>query len=297
MLRQVFLLAACLRLVLAAAPAVTKVEPPDWVAEPNGITLRMLVTGTHLVGASVRAALPTGPLRISQSGTHLFFDLQIPAKTAPGHYPLTITTGSGTLKAPFAIVPPLAPAGRFQGFSSDDVLYLILPDRFANGDRSDDDPPVSRGLYDRTKGRYYHGGDFEGIIQHIPYLKDLGITALWLTPIYDNANHLNQRKQYDDQAITDYHGYGAVDFYGVDEHFGDLARFRELVDKAHAQGIKIILDQVANHTGLYHPWVKDPPTPTWFNGTDTQHLSNTWRTWTLIGPHSTPMTQRSTLEG
>lgn len=295
MLRQLFLLAACLRLVLAAAPAVTKVEPPDWVAEPSGVTLRMLVTGTHLAGASVRAAFHTGSFRISQSGTHLFFDLRIPAKAAPGRYPLTITTGSGTVEAQFAIVRPLAPAGRFQGFSTDDVLYLIMPDRFANGDPSNDDSPVSRGLHDRHKSRYYHGGDFQGVIQHLPYLKDLGITALWLTPIYDNANYLSQRE--DGQASTDYHGYGAVDFYGVDEHFGNLAKFRELVDRAHAQGIKIILDQVANHTGPDHPWVKDPPTPTWFNGTDAEHLSNTWRTWALSGPHSTPATQKSTLEG
>ena len=281
----------------AAAPTVAKVEPPDWPVEPNGITLRMLITGRDLSAAAVRCRFRCGPATVSPSGTHLFVDLTIPAKAAPGDYPIEIATAAGTVKAPFTIVPALAPAGRFQGFSSDDVVYLIMPDRFANGDPSNDDPSVSQGLHDRTKARYYHGGDFAGIIQHLPYLKDLGVTALWLTPIYDNANRLNQRETYDNQAITDYHGYGAVDFYRTEEHFGTLDEFRSLVDQAHALGIRIIQDQVANHTGPYHPWVQDPPTPTWLNGSEARHLANTWQTWTLIDPHATPAMRKSTLEG
>ena len=285
------------RLSYAAAPEVTKVEPPDWAAEPKGITLRMLVTGRNLAGSTVRSTFRTGPVKVSQSGTHLFVDLSIPKSAAPGSYPLEIATPEGKVQAPFSLVPPLAPAGRFQGFNSDDVIYLIMPDRFANGDPSNDDPAISRGLHDRARSRYYHGGDFAGIEQHLPYLKDLGVTALWLTPIYDNVNHLNERERYDNQAITDYHGYGAVDLYGVDEHFGNLEKFCQLVDQAHAQGMKIIQDQVANHTGPYHPWVLDPPTPTWFNGTEAQHLAETWRTWTLIDPHATVEMRKSTLDG
>ncbi len=257
----------------------------------------MLITGSDLAGAAVRSQFPTGGMLVSQSGTHLFFDLRVPSKAAPGSYPIHIITASGAVDAPFSIVKALPPQGRFQGFSTDDVIYLLMPDRFANGDPSNDDPAISQGLYDRSKPRYYHGGDFAGIIRHLPYLKELGITAIWMTPIYDNSNHLNQRETYNHQAITDYHGYGAVDFYGVEEHFGTLDTFRELVDKAHALGIKIIQDQVANHTGPYNPWVKDPPTPTWFNGTESHHLNETWRTWTLIDPHATPGMRKSTLEG
>ncbi|MGD0776965.1 MAG: alpha-amylase family glycosyl hydrolase [Candidatus Solibacter sp.] len=291
----VWVLALGFRLSYAAAPVATKVEPPDWPVEP--ITLRMLVTGRNLAGSTVRSPFRTGPVKVSESGTHLFVDLTIPKAAAPGQYPLEIVTREGKVEAPFSLIAPLAPAGRFQGFSSDDVMYLIMPDRFANGDASNDDPAISRGLHDRGKSRYYHGGDFAGIEQHLPYLQDLGVTALWLTPIYDNVNHLNERERYDNQAITDYHGYGAVDLYGVDEHFGSLETFRQLVDQAHARGIKIVQDQVANHTGPYHPWVQDPPTPTWFNGTEAQHLSNTWRTWTLIDPHATAEMRKSTLDG
>jgi cyclomaltodextrin glucanotransferase len=95
-----------------------------------------------------------------------------------------------------------------------------MPDRFANGDPTNDDPPVSRGMHDRTKSRYYHGGDFRGIIDHLPYLKDLGATAIWLTPIYDNVHQLHERERYDREATTDYHGYGAVDFYAVENTSG-----------------------------------------------------------------------------
>ena len=297
MVRSILTMLCFVRLAEAGAPVVTKVEPPDWPAGVKATTLRMLVTGRDFAGATVRSSLAAGAVKASAAGTHLFFDLTVPAGAKPGAYPIEIRTAGGHTQASFSVVPALDRSGRFQGFSPDDVIYLIMPDRFSNGDPSNDDPPVSRGLYDRAKSRYYHGGDCEGIIQHLPYLKSLGVTALWLTPIYDNANRRNERETYGDGPITDYHGYGAVDYYAVEEHFGTLDKFRELVDKAHAVGIKIIQDQVANHTGPYHPWVSDPPTPTWLNGTEAQHLSNTWRTWTLIDPHATPDMRKSTLEG
>ena len=187
--------------------------------------------------------------------------------------------------------------GRFQGFTTDDVIYLIMPDRFSDGDPSNNDPPQSRGLYDRAKTRYYHGGDLQGIINRLPYLKELGVTAIWLNPWYDNVNHLNEREVYDDGPITDYHGYGAVDFYAVEEHFGTMSKLREMVEAAHRLGIKVIQDQVANHSGPYHPWVTDSPTPTWYNGTVAKHINETWQTWTLMDPNATYQTQRETLEG
>ena len=172
-----------------------------------------------------------------------------------------------------------------------------MPDRFANGDPSNDDPAVSRGLLDRAKGRYYHGGDIAGVRQKLPYLKSLGITAIWLTPVYENNDALNQRETYDGQAVTDYHGYGATDFYGVDEHLGTLDDYRALVDDAHQLGIKVIVDMVANHTGPYHPWVTDAPTPTWYHGTAASHLSNTWQGWTIADSHSNAGMRAATLDG
>jgi len=284
----------------AAPPEVSKVEPPNWWVGHSINPVRLLIRGRHLEGARARTDAPDlqmGLTRVNAAGTYAFVDVWIAPNAAPGPHPLLLATSGGEARVPFEVLQPLPRAGRFQGFSPDDVVYLIMPDRFANGDASNDDPAISKGLFNRQKARYYHGGDFQGIIDHLPYLKDLGVTALWINPVYDNVNHMNERERYGGEGITDYHGYGAVDFYGVEEHFGTLAKFRELVDAAHHEGIKVIQDQVANHTGPYHPWVQDPPTPTWFHGTAAHHLANTWQTWTLTDPHATPEMRASTLDG
>jgi glycosidase len=282
----------------AQTPSVEKVEPPNWWAGHSINPVRVLVRGKNLAGARASCGrLTCETPKSNAAGTYTFVDVTIPAGTAPGSYPLTLRTSAGSAAAPFTVSPALPRAGRFQGFGPDDVVYLIMPDRFANGDTANDSPPKSPGLIDRSKGRYYHGGDLAGVRQRLPYLKSLGITAIWLNPIYDNNDRLNDRETYDGQPITDYHGYGAVDFYAVDEHLGTLAELERLVDDAHRSGLKLILDMVANHTGPYHPWVNDSPTPTWFHGTAAKHLANTWQVWTLADPYSTPAMREATLDG
>ena len=282
---------------LHAAPSVSKVEPPNWWVGHSINPVRLLIRGSGLSGARVQATdggvTVGGPL-VNQRGTYLFVDVTI---NSPGSHPLKLTTADGSATAPFEALAPLPREGRFQGFSQDDLIYLIMPDRFANGDPANDDPLISKGLFDRGKPRYYHGGDLAGVLEHLPYLKDLGITAIWLNPVYDNNNRLNEKEKYGGQPITDYHGYGAVDFYAVDEHLGDLAKMRELTEAAHRSGIKLVLDMVANHTGPYHPWVEDPPTPTWFHGTAAHHPNETWQTWTLLDPHAPKSLRASTLDG
>ena len=287
-------------------PEILKVEPPNWWAGHSINPVRVMIRGRNLAGARVEAigaGIQTGLARINARGTYVFVDVLINVSATTGRKALRITTPAGTTEAPFEISAPLAPVGRFQGFNTDDVIYLIMPDRFADGDPTNNDPPPSRGLYSRSKTRYYHGGDLQGVINHLSYLNSLGVTAIWLTPWYDNVNHLNEREQYPEasggpkQPITDYHGFGAVDFYGVEEHFGTLAKLRELVDAAHRLGIKVIQDQVANHTGPYHPWVDDSATPTWYNGTKASHLANTFQTWVLHDPHPVAQLKRETLDG
>ncbi len=291
------LLAVCLLTVSAwAQPTVTKVEPPNWWASLKWSELQVLIYGSNLTGAKVSSKLGLDHATISANGTYLIAYFKGLPGTA-GSYPITIQTAEGKVVVPFELKAPLPSNGRFAGFQPKDVLYLIMPDRFSNGDPSNDDPAVSHGLFDPTKPRYYHGGDFKGIRDHLPYLKDLGVTAIWLTPWYDNVNHLNQREMPEKVPITDYHGYGAVDFYGVEEHFGTLQELRELVDAAHAMGIKVIQDEVANHTGPYHPWVNNPPTPTWFNGTPAHHITETWQLWPLLDPGAAGELRKQTLNG
>jgi glycosidase len=135
------------------------------------------------------------------------------------------------------------------------------------------------------------------VIDRLPYLADLGVTTIWLNPIYDNADTADPVRRYDGQPFTDYHGYGAIDFYAVDEHLGDVALFARLVDAAHARGLKIMQDQVANHTGPLHPWALDPPTPTWFHGTVAQHPAISFNAPLLIDPRTAADLRRTVLDG
>ncbi|HEX6623378.1 MAG TPA: alpha-amylase family glycosyl hydrolase [Pyrinomonadaceae bacterium] len=288
------------------ASAVSKVEPPSWWAGHSINPVRVMLRGRNLHGARVEpvgAGIGTGLVRVNERGTYLFVDVTIDERAAAGTRRLRVVTAAGAVEAPFEIVPPIPRAGRYQGFTTDDVIYFIMPDRFADGDPSNNNPAKSPGLLDRTKGRYYHGGDFQGIIDRLPYLKDLGVTALWINPVYDNTDRLDEREMYPEveggpkRPTTAYHGYGAIDFYGVEEHYGDMKKLRELVDKAHAAGLKVIQDQIANHTSPYHPWATERPTPTWFYGTVENHLSNNWQKWTTMDPNATRQTQRRNLEG
>ena len=282
----------------AQPPEILKVDPPNWWAGHSINPVRLLIRGRHLTGARLECPrLECSNLRVNDAGTYAFVDVTVPHAAPPGQYPLTLRTERGAAPVTFSVSAPLPATGRFQGFGPDDVLYLLMPDRFANGDRRNDDPAVSRGILDRSHPRRYHGGDLEGVRQRLPYLKELGVTAIWMNPIYDNTNHLDPKEIAEGQPTTAYHGYHAIDYYAVEERFGDLATLRRLVDEAHAQGIKVILDMVANHTSPHHPWVKDSPTPTWFNGTEAQHLANTWQIWTLADPHATAALREPVLSG
>jgi glycosidase len=259
----------------------------------------LLITGSELNDANVSAppGFVVSNVWINPSGTYLFCDLTIPAAIKPGSYPLGIRTNHGQAEAPFRVDAPLSAGGRFQGFSPDDVIYLIMVDRFADGDPSNDNPVKSPGLFDRKNSHMYHGGDFQGVIDHLPYLKSLGITAIWLTPIYDNTNRPNLLQKANGAPISDYHGYGTVDYYSVEEHFGTMDSLRKLVDQAHANGIKVVQDQVANHVGPYHPWISDPPKASWFHGTPSDHINETWQVWSIPDPHASADLQRRVLNG
>src|SRR5215217_4621429 len=285
--------------VAAQAPEILKVDPPSWWTRSTVNPVRLMVHGRNLQDArvDVQGLRIVNTPEINERGTYILADVFIPPNTQPAQRSILVTTPRGSTRAPFDVSGPLNRAGRYQGFSPADVMYLIMIDRFADGDPSNNDPRQSRGLYDRKNKFYYHGGDLQGVIDHLPYLKELGVTAIWLTPWYDNYDRLNQIELKEDKPSTGFHGYNPQDFYAVEEHFATLAKLRELVDAAHRSGIKIIQDQVINHTGPYHPWVDDAPSPKWFNGTRSRHLKNSFQTWALHDPRAVESLQRETMEG
>ncbi|HJP93116.1 MAG TPA: alpha-amylase family glycosyl hydrolase [Pyrinomonadaceae bacterium] len=295
-----FFVAGFCALTYAQTPSVTKVDPPSWWANHTINPVRLLVHGANLHGARVSSADPAlrvSNVSVNERGTYLFADVNVNRAARPGKYSLIAETATGRADIPFSIESPPDSRSNFQGITTDDIIYLIMIDRFADGDPSNDSPTGSpREANDRHNPRGYHGGDLRGIINQLPYLKDLGVTALWLTPWYDNWNGVN-RCDKPWCPNTYYHGYHAIDYYAVEDHFGDLATLRELVQKAHALGIKIIQDQVANHVGSRHPWANDPPLPQWFHGTLAQHQLNKFRNYVLLSPHSNERDRRNTLDG
>jgi glycosidase len=225
----------------------------------------LLLSGHDLEATHVECNLPT--LRVSRtqataSGDYLFVWIKIGADTKSGTAVCRITAPQGTTSFELPLASRAPTLGRFQGLSQDDVMYLIMPDRFANGDPTNDEPAEAPGSHDRSRPRAYHGGDLRGIQNHLQYLKDLGVSTLWLTPIVKNG------------AAQDYHGYGAVDLYAVEPHLGTLKDYQDLIAAAHKQGMKIFFDIVPNHVGPKHPWVSNPPLPDWFHGTLQDHLDS-----------------------
>jgi neopullulanase len=246
------------------APLVNKVDPPNWWV---GLTpeVVILLSGRNLQATHVQCNLPEVLVSRTQSsvdGDYLFVWLKFSAQLKSGTAVCRITTVRGQGSFEFPIANRKQILGRNQGLAPDDVIYLIMPDRFADGDPTNDEPAEFPGSHDRSRPRAYHGGDLRGIRAHLPYLKELGVTTLWLTPIVKNG------------APADYHGYGAVDLYAVDPHLGTLRDYQELVEAAHQQRMKVFFDVVPNHVGPLHPWVKDPPAPDWFHGTAERHLTS-----------------------
>jgi glycosidase len=287
---------------IAQTPTVEKIEPPSWWANSSIKSVRLMIRGKNLTGAKVLAPLNSGlqisNVKINENGHYLFADVSIADSTKVGSYNFKIQTASGFVDAPFEIFTPPQRLGNYQGFLPEDVIYFLMPDRFADGDPTNNDPAKSKGLYDRSKPRHYHGGDLQGVIDKLSYIKSLGATAIWTTPVYDNNDRLDTKEVYEGvPATTGYHGYGAVDMYAVDEHLGDMAKLREFVRKAHAENLLVIQDQVVNHVGPYHVWANDPPTATWFNGTVENHLSNNWQKWTTMNPRATFQTQQRNIDG
>ena len=266
----------------------------------------MLLSGHDLEATRVVCNLPSILVERTQAtaaGRYLFVWLKIGADAKSGTAVCRITTPTGTTSFELPVAARAMKLGKFQGLSQEDVIYLIMPDRFANGDPTNDEPAEARGGHDRANPRAYHGGDLRGILDHLAYLKDLGVTALWLTPILKNG------------AAQDYHGYGAVDLYAVDPHLGTIQDYQNLVAEAHKQDMKVFFDLVPNHVGPKHPWVAEPPLPDWFHGTQQHHTDSsagpkgTFYGKTdqptiandafeaLIDPHAPPRLSRNLTEG
>lgn len=271
------------------APQIEKVEPPSWWTNHSLNPVRMLIRGGNLRGAAVKSpdkSLTISNLRVNSRGDYLFFDLTIATSAKTGKYNFELQTPGGKTAIPFEILAPLDTKTNFQGITNEDVIYLIMPDRFADGDES------NNARVNRENPRMWHGGDLRGVIKNLPYFKELGVTAIWLTPWYENSDEITEcDKPW--CPMASYHGYGATDYYQVENHFGTMQDLQELVREAHKNDLKIIQDQVANHVGSRHVWAKNPPLENWFS----KFEQNTFNDSVLFSPNAAPAEYQNLIRG
>lgn len=273
----------------AGSVKIGRVEPPGWFTDLQMRSIQVLIQGEELGGCTVKAPAGSGlTVKVRESsanGHYLFLELTLGKKAKPGEYFFTLARGGESAKIPFRLRESCRKTYRPAGFSSRDTVYLIMPDRFADGEPANNIQPSNAAESGRQQPRGWHGGDLAGLTKHMDYFQTLGVNAVWLTPICENA------------GLISYHGYHATDFYRVDPHFGAFDELVRMVAAAHAKGLKVIQDQVVNHTGPDHPWVADPPAPDWFYGTVREHLSCDWNIPGVASPHTPASAKAVTTQG
>ncbi|WP_339917229.1 glycoside hydrolase family 13 protein [Yeosuana marina] len=238
---------------------IQRLEPSNWWIGFKNSKLELLVHEDDISKATPEISYDGVSIEKVSKGTspnYLFIDLNISESTKPGKFNIVFKFENGEQKIQtYELKSRTKSAEDYIGFNSSDAIYLITPDRFANGDTSND---VNLNLEETTINRQddyaRHGGDIKGIINHLDYINDMGFTAIWPCPLLTN-----------DMPRTSYHGYAMTDFYQVDPRFGTLSEYKELADKAREKGVKLIMDQVVNHCGSEHWWMKDLPFSDWVN--------------------------------
>ncbi len=226
--------------------------------------IQLMIYGKNLNGVS--AKFDTRKIKVERihkiaNPTYAFIDIAISKNIAPNNYELILTRGNERATIKFPILKRENNKKRFQGFSDKDVIYLVMPDRFNNGDVSNDSIAGYPDYMNRIPGQGRAGGDIQGMIDRLDYIKNLGFTTIWHTPVAEN------------NTFRSYHGYAATNFYKVDPRLGSNELYKNFVDNAHKKELKVILDHVSNHCSNDHPWIKNLPAPDWLNGTMENHLN------------------------
>ena len=296
-------------LSMNAAVKIDKIEPANWFVGMKDASLQLMVYGQGIKTAEVTTDYPgvkIDSLVRLDSPNYLLVYMNV-KDAQPGTMNLLFQQGKQKKKVAYELKVREKKGEERIGFSNADVLYMLMPDRFASG-RSDNDQIKGMRPYknDRSEPSLRHGGDLEGIRQHLDYFKELGVTALWFTPVLENNSP-------DNGLFSTYHGYATTDYYRVDPRFGSNEEYRQLCDEAHEKGLKIVMDMIFNHSGFEHPWVKDMPTkdwlntPEWLKGTNlddqTQmtvgdhYLQTSYKLTPVVDPYASKVDMRETVDG
>ncbi len=258
---------------------VTNIEPPYWWTGMANDTLQVMITGPGIAKADAS---------VNYKGVHLaeqlsldspnykFLYLTVSPETKPGTMDIILNVDGRKHKVPYELKARDRKPEDYKGFDASDVLYLLMPDRFAKG--LEKESPEAASLRhqvktDRSKPNARHGGDMKGIENHLDYLDSLGVTAIWVCPVLEN-----------DMPGGSYHGYATTDYYRIDPRFGSNADWQQLIKAAHDKGLKVVMDMIFNHSGSAHPWMTDMPATDWYNHPEGDVMTN-FRLTTVHDPY------------
>ena len=274
-MKNAILLSLFMLLQSMHAQRIERVEPEFWWAGFQRESLDILVYGEGIGDCEVRSqALPILGLTKTENPRYLFFHINTKDVSA-GSYPIEFfKKGKRVAQFNYVFKPRKKDSALRQSFGTEDAIYLLMPDRFCNGNPNNDAKPELAELPNRSNPGGRHGGDLEGIIQRLDYLQDLGVTALWSTPLLE-----------DNDSAYSYHGYAQSNSYRIDARYGGNEKYLELSQELHRRGMKLIMDFVTNHWGLPHHLVQDLPTYTWIHQFPGYGQTN-YRTSTVLDPNA-----------
>ena len=284
-------------LTAPAAVKVNRIEPTNWYVGMKNPSVQLMVYGDGIRDAEVAidyAGVTIDSLVRLDSPNYLLVYLNTRG-AQPGTMDITFKQGRSKKKVKYDLLAREMSGDKRQGFTNADVLYMLMPDRFADGNPANNQiEGMEAYKNDRSKPSLRHGGDIEGIRQHLDYFNQLGVTALWFTPVLEN----NSPDSHNGNVST-YHGYATTNYYKVDPRFGTNEEYRRLVDEAHAHGLKVVMDMIFNHCGDYHPWLKDMPSHDWFNQPDykNNYLQTSYKLTPIMDPYASEIDLKETVEG
>lgn len=276
--------------VTALAFEVKEIQPPHWWTGMKDTSLQLQVMGKDVRGSEVtvkgEGVRLDSVVRLDGSPDWQYLYLTVSPDARPGKFTIEWQEGKKKIKKDYELRARRPQRGA-AGFDAGDVLYMLMPDRFSDGDPSNNTSSSLRfeAEVDRSNPNVRHGGDLRGLINHAAYIDSLGVTAVWVSPVLEN-----------DMPGGSYHGYATTDYYRVDPRFGTNAEYAELIDTLHNRGIKTVMDMIFNHSGSGHPWFENAPASDWFNFQDDFHQTN-YRLSTITDPYASDYDRKITQDG
>jgi len=280
-------------LSILAAPKIDRIEPTNWYVGMKDPSLQLMIYGQGIREAEV--ATNYDGVRIDSlvrldSPNYLLVYLNL-RDAKPGSMRLDFRLGKKKFHADYELLQREMAGDKRVGFSNADVLYMLLPDRFADGNPQNNQLKGMRDyVCDRSKPSLRHGGDLEGIRKHLDYFNQLGVTAIWFAPILENNSPDEQCRW------STYHGYATTDYYRVDPRFGTNDEYRQLCREAHQHGLKVVMDMIFNHCGSCHPWNIDVPSHDWFNNPN-YGLQTSYKLTPVLDPYASDIDLAETVDG